>query len=157
MMSRWMTVSRNQVAGWLRTGDSPERLALTLALGFAIGCLPVIGIPSALCIGLAIALRLNVPAIQAANCLAMPLQLTLILPFVRLGGKLFASGGQQSLERALLHGSPMQMLQASGSAASQAVAGWFVIAGPMFVVMTLALTAVFQRVPALATARNSRS
>jgi uncharacterized protein (DUF2062 family) len=154
MMSKWLTASRNQVAGWLRTGISPHRLALTLALGFAIGCLPVIGIPTALCIGVAMLLRLNIPAIQAANYLAMPLQLTLMLPFVRLGGWMFSSGGQQSLERALLHGSPMQMLCASGSAASQALAGWLVVAGPMVVVMTLGLTAVFQRVPAFATQRS---
>jgi uncharacterized protein (DUF2062 family) len=153
MMSRWRTASRNQIAGWLRTGVSPRRLALTLALGFAIGCLPVIGIPTALCIGVAFLLRLNVPAIQAANYLAMPLQLTLMIPFVRLGGWMFSSGEQQSLERALLHGSPMQMLFASGSAASQALAGWLVIAGPMVLVMTVALTAVFQRVPALAVQR----
>jgi uncharacterized protein (DUF2062 family) len=156
MMSKWRTASRNQVAGWLRTGISPRRLALTLALGFAIGCLPVIGIPTALCIGVAMVLRLNVPAIQAANYLAMPLQLMLMLPFVRLGGWMFASGAQQPLESALLHGSPMQMLSASGSTASHALAGWLVIAGPMVLVLTLALTAVFQRLPALA-AQSSRS
>ncbi len=32
---------------WLGQGISPLRLAVTLALGFAIGCIPVIGIPTA--------------------------------------------------------------------------------------------------------------
>ena len=63
----------------LRMGMSPRRLALTLALGFAIGCLPVIGIPTALCAILAVTLRLNFPAIQAASP-RNTLQLILIFP-----------------------------------------------------------------------------
>src|SRR5580658_5326810 len=71
---------------WLRQGITPQRLALTLALGFAIGCIPVVGIPTLVCAALALTLRLNLPAIQAANYIVMPLQLLLIVPFVRLGG-----------------------------------------------------------------------
>ena len=81
---------------WLRQGISPQRLALTLALGFAIGCIPVVGVPTAVCPALALALRLNLPAIQAANCVAMPLQLLLIVPFVRLGRRLSAFGPGRS-------------------------------------------------------------
>ena len=51
---------------------SAARLALTLALGFAIGCFPVVGIPT-WCGALALVLRLNLPAIQAANYVA-PIQ-----------------------------------------------------------------------------------
>ena len=153
-MSRWLTAPKRQIATWLRMGMSPRRLALTLALGFAIGCLPMVGIPTAICALVAITLKLNVPVIQAANYAAMPLQLMLMLPFVRLGGWMFASGQQQSLERTLMHGSPMQLLWASGNAATDALGAWLVIAGPMVVVMTLGLTAVLQRVPAMATVRN---
>jgi uncharacterized protein (DUF2062 family) len=130
-------------------GISPRRLALTLALGFAIGCLPVMGIPTALCMVVALALRLNVPAIQAANYAAMPLQLALILPFIRMGGWLFGPGNQQSLGRTLLHGSPLQMLRTSGGIAGQALGAWVVIAGPTVLLMTLGLTAVLRRVPSL--------
>src|SRR5208282_4169227 len=81
---------KRKAATWLRQGISPPRLALTLALGFAIGCIPVVGIPTVLCAGLALALRLNLPAIQAANYAAMPLQFALIVPFVLLGGRITA-------------------------------------------------------------------
>ncbi len=74
------TAKRN-VKLWLSQGISPQRLALTLALGFAVGCIPVVGVPTVLCATLALALRLNLPAIQAANYAAMPLQLVLIVPF----------------------------------------------------------------------------
>lgn len=147
-MNRWLTASKSLLIESLRAGISPQRLALTLALGFAIGCLPVIGVPTALCAVLAIALRLNVPAIQAANYLAMPLQLMLILPFARMGGWMFSSGQRYRL--ATTHASLGGILRASGNVASHTLAAWLVIAGPMVLVLTLALTPVLQRVPALA-------
>src|SRR5258708_23875517 len=69
-------------------GISPRRLALTLSVGFVLGCIPVLGVPTALCVAVALAFRLNQPAIHAANYAAMPFQAALILPFARLGKKL---------------------------------------------------------------------
>src|ERR1035441_2493001 len=99
-MSKSLNMIHRKADAWMRQGISPRRLALTLALGFAIGCIPVVGIP--------MALRLNQPAIQAANYVAMPLQLILIVPFVRMGGWLFAAeDSRQALTAsALLHLSP---------------------------------------------------
>jgi uncharacterized protein (DUF2062 family) len=142
-MSKWLTAAKNQMAGWLQMGMSPRRLALTLALGFAIGCLPVFAIPTALCAVVAVTFGLNVPAIQAANYAAMPLQLALVLPFVRLGGWMFASGPHAALKQTLAHRS---LMQASG----HALAGWLVVAAPMVLLLTLVLTPVLRRVPALA-------
>jgi len=152
-MSRSLRAMRSKVESWLRQGISPERLALTLALGFAIGCLPVIGIPTALCLVVALGLRLNVPAIQAANYAAMPLQLALIFPFVRLGGWLFASGSAPSLSQSLAtHSSPLKVIWASGNLAGEALGAWLVAAVPSVVLMTLVLTMLFRRVPVLAKA-----
>lgn len=155
MISRWLAARKGQVAGWLRQGISPRRLALTLALGFAIGCIPVVGIPTALCVLVAMSLRLNLPAIQVANYAAMPLQVALIVPFVRLGGWLVAPGQRPALTAAtLLHGSPLKLLWASGSLAGEAMLAWVVIAAPAVALMTLVLTAMLRRVPAMAEAGN---
>ena len=150
-MTRSLRAMRTKIEGWLSQGISPERLALTLALGFAIGCLPMIGIPTALCLVIAFGLRLNVPAIQVANYAAMPLQIALIFPFVRLGSWMFASGGHAAVnEQMLAHTSPMKVILASGSLASHAFGAWFVTAVPMVLLMTLVLTALLRRVPVLA-------
>jgi len=151
-MSRSFRAMRQKTESWLRQGISPQRLALTLALGFAIGCLPVVGIPTALCMLVAFGLRLNVPAIQAANYAAMPVQVALIFPFVRLGGWMFASGAQQSLSAGLMHESPLKLIWASGSLAGHALAAWLVTAIPMVVFMTLVLTALLRRVPVIGAA-----
>jgi len=141
----------------MRQGISPQRLALTLALGFAIGCIPVIGIPTALCLLLALGLRLNVPAIQAANYAAMPLQVTLIFPFARMGGWMFASNAHQPFNAMrLLHESPFKLIWASGSIAGEALAAWLVTAIPTVVFMTLVLTALLRRVPVVAAAEATQ-
>lgn len=151
-------ISRESVASlqrkavvWLRQGISPRRLALTLALGFAIGCIPVVGIPTLVCAALALALRLNLPAIQAANYAVMPLQFVLIVPFVRLGGWIGLFGVHQAAgARALLHASPWNLAVQMGALAGQAMLAWLLIAVPAVLLMTVSLTVLFRRVPALA-------
>lgn len=69
----------------LRQGATPEKLALSLALGITIGLVPVLGVSTAICALAALALRLNMPAIQLVNYLLAPLQLLLVIPFLRFG------------------------------------------------------------------------
>jgi uncharacterized protein (DUF2062 family) len=73
----------------LKQGITPERIALTIALGITLGVTPVLGSTSILCTLVAITLRLNLPAIQLVNGLVYPLQLTMLVPFLRLGAWMF--------------------------------------------------------------------
>ena len=150
-MSKSMASVKRKAIEWLRQGVSPRRLALTLALGFAIGCIPVVGIPTVLCMMLALALRLNMPVIQAANYVAWPLQLALIAPLTRLGGWLLASGPSQTTTAgAVLRLSPWNLLSQLSLLAGHAMLAWLVIAVPAVVLMTFTLTVLLRRVPRLA-------
>jgi hypothetical protein len=73
----------------LKEGLSPEGLGWSVAVGTALGINPLFGTSTPLCLGVALIFRLNQPAMQLANYLAYPLQLVLILPFIRLGERLF--------------------------------------------------------------------
>jgi len=73
----------------LREGVSPEKLALSLALGVALGVFPVLGTTTALCAIAALVLRLNLPAIQVVNYVVYPAQIALLIPFFRLGEWIF--------------------------------------------------------------------
>ncbi len=77
--------------GLLRKGLSPEALAWSVAVGLALGITPLYGTSTVLCLGVASAFRLNQPAMQVANYLAYPLQLALLIPFIRLGERLFGA------------------------------------------------------------------
>jgi uncharacterized protein (DUF2062 family) len=137
-----------RVRQWLRQGISPRRLALTLALGFAIGCIPVVGLPTLVCAAVALALRLNVPAIQAANYVAMPLQLALIVPFVRLGGRMTSTAPHPD-PAALLRLSPLHMATQLSGLAGHALLAWVLVAIPAVLLLTVALTPMLRRVPLL--------
>lgn len=79
----------------LKQGLTPEKLALTIALGIALGTVPVLGSTSIFCALAAAALGLNQAAIQGVNYLAYPLQLALLIPFLKLGAVLFGDHGFQ--------------------------------------------------------------
>jgi uncharacterized protein (DUF2062 family) len=137
---------------WLRQGISPRRLAITLALGFAVGCIPVLGVPTVLCAALAFGLRLNLPAIQAANYAAMPFQLALILPFVRLGERIFRSAQPALSTGALAHLSASGFMLHLGSITGHALVAWLLLAAPAVALMTATFTLMLRRIPALAAA-----
>ena len=68
---------------------TPEKIALSVALGAALGVFPALGWSTTLCAIAAIVLRLNLPAIQIVNYFVYPAQIALLLPFFRWGEKLF--------------------------------------------------------------------
>jgi len=135
--------AQEKVLAWLKCGISPRRLAFTLALGFAIGCIPLLGVTTALCALLAMALGLNMPAIQAANWLAMPLQLVLLIPFMKLGQWLFpASSIAFSKDEILarLQAAPWQAAAQMGALFGHALLGWVITAVPLLLLLTVLLT-----------------
>lgn len=75
----------------LRQGITPEKIALSMALGVTLGITPVLGSTSLLCLLAAVLLRLNLPAIQLVNYFVYPLQLALLVPFLRAGEWIFGA------------------------------------------------------------------
>ena len=73
----------------LKQGITPRKLAITCAFGAVISIFPLFGTTTLLCFGIAIALRLNVAIIQLVNYLFAPVQIILILPFIKIGSDLF--------------------------------------------------------------------
>ncbi len=80
---------KSKLLAFLKMGITPERLALCIALGFAFGMIPALGTTTILCTLTAFLLRLNLAAILIVNYFVYPLQLALLLPFIRAGEWLF--------------------------------------------------------------------
>jgi uncharacterized protein (DUF2062 family) len=140
---------------WLRSGLEPRQLAFTLALGFAIGCLPMLGVTTGICALLALLFGLNMPAIQAANWVAMPFQAVLLVPFLKMGQWLLpgARGGESMLHLfepgrmiAQTMAAPLHAMEQIGSLIGRAMLAWGVTALPALLLMTLLLTPVLRRV-----------
>jgi uncharacterized protein (DUF2062 family) len=75
----------NPLLAFLSQGIAPDRLALCVAIGVVLGNVPILGISSILCAVIALAFRLNLPAIQIVQAAMAPTQILLIIPFIRLG------------------------------------------------------------------------
>ncbi len=86
----WQRRIAGPVRQQLTQGITPDKIALTLALGFTLGIFPILGSGFLLCGLAAWALKLNQPIIQGTGTLAYPLQLVLLLPFYRAGESLFS-------------------------------------------------------------------
>jgi uncharacterized protein (DUF2062 family) len=149
LFSERLEIMQEKVLEWLRCGTAPRQLAFTLALGFAIGCIPLLGVTTGICALLAIVLRLNMPAIQAANWVAMPLQVVLLIPFLRLGQWMFASQAMVFSRQDLLAriaAAPWRAVMQMGGLFGHGVVAWLITAGPALLLMTVLLTPLMHRV-----------
>jgi uncharacterized protein (DUF2062 family) len=122
ILARWKTF-------WGQEAPA-EAIALCAALGLALGVCPVVGCPTIFCAVAAILFRVNLPAIQFVNYLASPLQLALLLPFVRLGGWLFR--GDQASYNVI-------------AAGLHAMAAWFCVCAPGGLLLYFLLLFVLRR------------
>lgn len=74
-------------------GITPQKLALTVALGLTIGIMPLFGVATLLCTLLGLRFRLNIPALLLICYLAAPVHLLLYLPFIQAG--IFMLGAEE--------------------------------------------------------------
>jgi uncharacterized protein (DUF2062 family) len=81
------------VKSMLKEGMSLKKIALCIAFGTVLGIFPILGTTTMLCTVAALALRLNLPAIQVVNYMVYPLQLVMLAPFYGIGNWLFKQQG----------------------------------------------------------------
>ena len=87
----------------LRMGASPEKLAWSIAVGLLIGINPILGSTTILCLALAFVFRLNVAASQLGNHIVYPLELLLVIPFIRAASRIFHTAPMPLSANELLH------------------------------------------------------
>ena len=87
----------------LRMGANPRRLAWSIAIGLLIGINPALGTTTLLCLAVASIFRLNIAASQIGNHVVYPLQLILVVPFLRLGSRIFHTAQMPLSPAELLH------------------------------------------------------
>ena len=119
------------LAQQLRQGINVKELAQSIAIGFVLGIFPIMGATTLLCLIAGFLLRLNQPAIQLVNYLVYPLQISLILFFVRLGERMFAAEPLAFSLPVLLERfqhDPWGFFRQFGVAGFHGIMGWIVVA-----------------------------
>ncbi|TGK03802.1 DUF2062 domain-containing protein [Leptospira semungkisensis] len=122
--SSFLGKAKDRILVELKTGTSPEKIALSLALGAAIGVFPIIGSTMALCALLGFLLRLNPVSIQIANYAAYPFQVFLIIPFLKLGSSILKKEIDLGWAYRLAEGDTSQLIDGLSRSAGYAVLGW---------------------------------
>ena len=67
---------------------SSETLALSVSIGIIGGAFPVLGFASYICLILTLIFKQNIIIVQVANWLVYPLQIILLIPFMKLGNSI---------------------------------------------------------------------
>lgn len=132
----------------LRRGATPEKLAWSLAAGVLIGLNPILGSTTLLCLAVAFLFRLNIVASQITNHLAYPLQIILLIPFIRLGSRIFHTAAMPLSANDLLHAArtgPLQLARDLWLWESHALVVWAVLAAVLTPILALALTPILRR------------
>jgi uncharacterized protein (DUF2062 family) len=133
----------------LRQGVTPKQIALSIVLGVTLGVFPMLGTTTALCAIAALAFRLNLPAIQLVNFLVYPLQIAFLIPFFRLGEKLFgASHLPLSVPQiyAMMHASMSGTVRALWTTTWHAIVVWYLVAPLAAIVLYWILTPALRRI-----------
>ncbi|AES87564.1 hypothetical protein MtrunA17_Chr4g0013571 [Medicago truncatula] len=126
----------------LRGGAEPKQLSFSAALGITLGVFPICGVTVFLC-GIAIAMlesRINAPIILLANGIATPIELSLIVPFLRFGE--FISGSphfsltSDALKKVITGQASTELLLSIANA----LLGW--LAASPFILASLYLTLI---------------
>ena len=119
------------VLAQLTQGITPEKIALTFAVGSACALFPILGTTTILCIAAAIVLKLNQPLIHVLNQLLLPAYIPVMYACIRLGEVLFGAPPISfNIVRMteLFWNHPMDFLHQFGATALHAVVAWCLLA-----------------------------
>jgi len=132
----------------LRQGITPQKIALSIALGIVLGVFPVLGSTTILCAAAAMLLRLNLPAIQLVNYLVYPLQLILFLPFLHAGSHI---AGARSVALSMpeifgmMKSAPLALIRMLWVASLGAMALWLIMSPVAIAMIYYTLAPVLRR------------
>jgi uncharacterized protein (DUF2062 family) len=122
-------------------GITPEKIAVTLAVGSACGVFPIPGTTTLLCLVVGIGLKLNQPIIQVVNGLLTPIHVALFFVFIRVGDLLTGAPhvriGFHALET-MLWEDPRHFLRLFDGVLLHALLGWVVLT-PIWIVLTYSI------------------
>lgn len=137
----------------IKGGASTEKISVALTVGFILGLIPVYGVTTILITVVALTLRLNFISMQIAHFLVHPIQIALIVPFLKLGDYLFIKDGYSfTVQQYLMHFKEdfWSALNNFWMVNLYAIAIWFVLSLPLFFILYFGLKTMIHKLrPAL--------
>ncbi|HEY1109307.1 MAG TPA: DUF2062 domain-containing protein [Opitutaceae bacterium] len=126
--SFWQRRVREPLLALLSQGLTPDKLALTLGIGSVCSLFPFLGFTSLLNLLVGLWLKLNQPLLQTLNQLLGPLQLVLIVVYVRAGEWIWRAEESRftvtAMVRTFREASALEFLSRFGWAGIHAATAW---------------------------------
>jgi uncharacterized protein (DUF2062 family) len=122
---------RDPIVAQLTQGITPEKIALTVAVGSAFALFPILGTTTLLCFLIAFALKLNQPITQLINQACWPIHVPAIYLGVRIGEGIFGVHGTRFNIWKMSHlfwNEPARFFHDFGAAALYATVAWAIMA-----------------------------
>ncbi len=140
---------RDPLVAELRQGATPEAVAAAVTVSLAIAINPIIGTTTVGCIVAGRLFRLNHVVMQVINHVSYPLQIILIVPFVRLGETVTGAEHVPLSPSAIVDEFSRSFggfVQKFGMAYVHGIIGWLIVVPAAAWLLNFALRAVFRRV-----------
>jgi len=149
----WQRRVVNPIKHQLTQGVTPRRVTFTLGVGTVCSVLPFLGFTTVLNLLVGLVLRLNQPILQVLNQLLSPVQLALILVYVRIGEFIWGATGAPfsvvEMVTSFARLSLIEFLQTFGWAGIHAFTAWALTAPIVFGLVYFPLRPVIDRLAQL--------
>lgn len=137
----------------LTQGVTPQKVSATLGVGTVCSLFPFLGFTSLLNLGVGFAARLNQPILQVLNQLLGPVQLLMILVYVKGGEFLWGATGDPFSVTEMIASfaelSLLEFLMKFGWAGVHAFSAWLITAPLLFALVYFPLRPVIERLSRL--------
>ncbi len=138
-----------KIIALLKKGTSPRELAIAVAVTFVLGLFPVLGSTTILCTAFALMFRLNLPLVHLINYSVYPLQLVMLIPFMKLGEIIFqfenlSYGFEEVVE--LISNDVFNAISVLWNVTLQGIGAWLIIAPVVSYTLYLILHPAFRRI-----------
>jgi uncharacterized protein (DUF2062 family) len=134
----WRKKANDKIKLFLKQGVTPEKLALSLSLGITVGIIPLYGLTSLLVTLIALGFRLNFAITHAVHYVVHPLQIILIIPFLKLGKIFYGNSLLPFSIKNIIHMLNTDLwgtLSNFWIAYLSAFLIWLIISGPLFLLL----------------------
>jgi uncharacterized protein (DUF2062 family) len=147
--SLWSRRVRDPILALFTQGITPDKVSLTFAVGTVCSLFPFLGFTTGLNLIVGLRLRLNQPLLQTLNQLLTPVQLVMIVGYVRGGEWLWQARGDRfsvmEMIRVFQEVSFADFLQRFGWAGIHAFTAWALTAPLLAGAVYYSLRPVFRR------------
>lgn len=128
----------------LKSGATPEGIALSLAFGFTGGLFPVPATTTVMCVIFVFLFKLNIGAVQIANLLMTPVNLATFLTFIRYGESLFGAPPVE-LSTDAFKSDPIAALGKFWVSLCYGIVAWAIFVPPATFILYISLKPVMRR------------